>query len=451
MIKKTTLFVLLGAVLLGAAVYYFDWKRGEKEKPIGMADETKPAFSISSGAEITAITLSRPAAPEEPAIHLEKRDGAWRIVAPIQTDASEQVVQRIADGIATARVAQTEPGTPDRLKVYGLESPAMDIEFQTRNGSIHSLKLGDKDFSGLSVYAIVDGAKDVALLPQSLLTTTTTNVEGLRNHSVLSISATDVASFELKNPSGQLSLTKGKDSWKISKPADVKADSRDVSTFLGGVASASFESIASETPDNLAKYGLTSPAVTFTAVNGKGKSETLLVGKKDGANYFARDASRPMIFRIDGKIYKELARDYTALRDKSLVHFQAEDVNRIEFRNSNVAAVLNRKPDKVDEWAVEAPADLKTKSGTAWKLFSALTTARADEVMDHPATEIAAKLAKPAVEITLTDKSGKKFTVELSKESGDFVYARTSDGPAVYKLKKQFLEQLNLKADDFTL
>ena len=31
MIKKSTLFILLGAIALGAAVYYFDWKRGQKE------------------------------------------------------------------------------------------------------------------------------------------------------------------------------------------------------------------------------------------------------------------------------------------------------------------------------------------------------------------------------------------------------------------------------------
>lgn len=451
MIKKTTWFVLLGVVLLGAAVYYFDWKRGEKEKAIGTADETKPAFSISSGADIMAITLSLPTAPEEPAIHLERRDGAWRIVAPIQADANEQVVQRIADGIATARVAQTEPGTPDRLKVYGLESPAINIEFQTQNGSKHSLKLGDKDFTGVSVYAVVDGAKDVALLPQSLLTTTITTVEGLRNHSVLSMSAADVVSFELKNPSGELSLGREKDGWKFTKPANVRADSRDVNALLTAVAGASFDSIVSETPENLGKYGLINSAITFAAVNGKGKTGTLLVGKKDGANYFARDVSRPMIFRIDDKLYKELARNYTALRDKGLVHLDAGDVNRVEFHNSNLTAILNRKPDKVDEWVIEAPADLKTRPGTAWKLFSALTTARAEDVVDHPGTDIAAKLAKPAVEVSLTEKSGKKLTVEISKESGDFVYARTSDGPAVYKLKKQVLEQLNFKADDFAL
>ena len=33
MIKKPTLIVLLCAVVLGGLVYYFDWKRGNEEKP----------------------------------------------------------------------------------------------------------------------------------------------------------------------------------------------------------------------------------------------------------------------------------------------------------------------------------------------------------------------------------------------------------------------------------
>jgi hypothetical protein len=451
MIKTTTLLVLLGAVLLGATVYFFDVKRGEKEKEKAAADESKPAFSIGSGAEIKSMTIARPAAAGEPAVHLEKRDGAWWIVEPLQTDANDQIVERIAGGIATAHVAQTEPGAPDRLKVYGLDPPALSIDFQLQNGSKHSLKLGDKDFTGVSVYAILDGAKDVALVPQSLLTSATTNVEGLRSHSVLHINAGDVASFELQNLSGELSLARDKSGWKFKKPADTAGDTRDVNALLSAVASASFTDIASETPDSLAKYGLTKPVITFKTVDGKGRTTALLVGEKDGGDYFARDASRPMILRIDDKLYKKLAQNYADLRNKKLANIDPADVNRVEFHNAHGAAIFVRKADKDEEWTIEAPADKKGKSASVWNLFSPLTTAHAEEVLDHPSPGIVASLAKPAVEVSLTEKSGKKLTVEISKESGDFVYARTSEGPAVYKLKKQILTLLNFKPDDFAL
>jgi Domain of unknown function (DUF4340) len=451
MIKTTTLLVLLGAVLLGAAVYFFDVKRGEKLKEKATADEGKSAFSIGSGADFKSLTIARPAASGEPSVRLEKRDGAWWIVEPLQTDASEQVVQRMADGIATARVAQTEPGAPDRLKVYGLDPPALSIDFQLQNGAKHSLKLGDKDFTGVSVYAILDGAKDVALLPQTLLTSTVTNVDGFRSHSVLHFTAGDVTSFDLKNTSGDLSLTKEKKVWKFKKPANAAGDMRDVNAFLSAIANATFTGVTSETPDNLEKYGLTKPVITLRAVDMKGKAATLLVGKKEGSEYFARDVSRSMIFRIDDKLYKQLTQNYAELRNKKPVDVDPAEVSRVEFHNEHGTAIFVRKSDKDEEWAIEAPAEKKGKSASVWNIFSPLTTAHADEVIDHPGAGILANLTKPVVEVLLTEKSGKKLTIQVSKESGDFVYARTSEGPAVYKLKKQILTELNFKPDDFAL
>jgi hypothetical protein len=335
--------------------------------------------------------------------------------------------------------------------VYGLDPPALSIDFQLQNGSKHGLTLGDKDLTGVSVDAILDGAKDVALVPLSLLTSVTTNVEGLRSHSLLHISAGDVESFTLQNPSGELSLARDKSGWKFNKPAHAVGDTRDVNALLSAVATTSFTAIASETPDNLGKYGLTKPVITFRAVDGKGKSATLLVGRKEGSDYFARDAARPMILRMDDKLYKLLAQNYSDLRNKKLANFDPAEVNRVEFHNDHGTAIFVRKSDKDEEWAIEAPADKKGKSASVWNLFSPLTTARAEEVLDHPSASVVASLAKPAVEVLLTEKSGKKLTVQISNESGDFVYGRTSDGPAVYKLKKQTLNLLNFKPDDFAL
>ena len=47
------------------------------------------------------------------------------------------------------------------------------------------------------------------------------------------------------------------------------------------------------------RYGLAAPAITFTATEDNGKSATLLVGKKEGNDYFAKDFSRPTIFKVN--------------------------------------------------------------------------------------------------------------------------------------------------------
>src|SRR5271154_4891409 len=159
--KKSTLFIFLAAILIAASAYYFDWKHGEKEAAKTPDDATKSAFSIQSD-EIQSLTICYPADPKSQSLTVEKRDGIWQIIKPLQTGADPASIDGIVQGIATARVAQTEPGGPDRLRVYGLDPPAVGLDFQLKNGAKHSVQLGKKDFTGASVYSVVDNGKEVA-------------------------------------------------------------------------------------------------------------------------------------------------------------------------------------------------------------------------------------------------------------------------------------------------
>lgn len=443
MIKKPTLLVLLSAIVLGAAVYYFDWKRGKKETPED--DTSKPAFSLGS-AGITALTISRPGQAGEVPTRFEKRDGEWQIVQPILTGADQASLEGIVGGLAAARITATEPGTPDRLKVYGLDPPLVSSEFQVQGGAKHSLLVGKRDFVGTSAYAIVDGAKDVSLVPESLLISMDKPFDVLRDHAVLHIVSGELKSFELKNATGDLAAAKEKAGWKFTKPGDAPADTSGVESLLAAISGSKMTAVVSEKPENLAQFGLDHPAITFTSVDDKGKSATLIAERKGGDDYFARDSSRPVIFRITPALYKTLSETYTDLRDKNLVHTNQDDINRAELHNADGTIIVSRKSG--EQWTLEAPEDVKGKAAGAWKILTPITSARAEGVLDLAPSDIAAKVSKPAIEVTLTDKEGKKLTVSFSKPSGDFVYARTSNGPAIYKLKNEIFNELNLKGSE---
>src|SRR5271155_1419045 len=96
MLKKTTLLVLFCAVVLGAGAYYFDWKRGQNEKPA--EDASKPAFSFHAE-DIKSLTISHPGSGS-PDIHLEKRGGAWQIEQPMETLADQSTIDGIVDQLA---------------------------------------------------------------------------------------------------------------------------------------------------------------------------------------------------------------------------------------------------------------------------------------------------------------------------------------------------------------
>ena len=443
--KKSTLFILLAAIVIGAAAYYFDWKRGEKEAAKPADDATKLAFTIQPD-DIQSLTISYPADPKSQAVTFEKHEGVWQITQPLQTSADSASVEGIVQGIASARVAQTEPGPPDRLKVYGLDPPAVGIDFQLKNGAKHSVQLGKKDFLGASVYTLVDHGKDVSLLPESLLVSSDKPLQVLRDHSVLHIDTSDVRSFDLKNASGEIAVTHDKAGWNFSKPVPAQADGDALNSLLAAISTAKLVSIENETADSLGKYGLSSPAITLTSVEGAGKTATLLVGKKDGEEYFARDASRPTIFRINQDLYKKLSQTYPELRDKRIARFDQSAITHAEIHNASGTITCTRKGE--DEWIFDEPAAQKGKSALLDKLFTALDQARSEQIIDHPTPDISARLLKPAFDVAFTMKDGKQLTIAISKDAGDYVYARSSEAATVYKLKKQILDGLNFKASE---
>ena len=449
MVKKPTLIVLFCAIVLGAAVYYFDWKKGSEKKP-DSADTSKPVFTSFQGSDIRSITISHPSQPASPPMQLEKRAGDWQIVQPVATEADQSTASGIVDQIASVRVAQTEPGSEDRRKAYGLEPAQIAIDFQLANGAKHSILLGNQDFTNEYAYAVVDGAQSVSLLPQLLATSAGKSLDDMRDRAVLHLATEDIHFIDLKNSSGGLTLSKADGQWKIEKPEGVGAGHDAVDSLLEAVNNAKIVSVASETPDNLGKYGLASPAITFSAANAKGPKATLMVGKKDGNAYFARDDSRPTIFRIDASLEGKLAQTFGDLRDKQIVHADASDLKRFELQTARGSFTLVPKPSDPAEWIFDSPADQKGKAAASWKVLDPLGTMQADEVIDHPSPAQLDQLSNPAVHLTLTGKDGKDLNLRVSNLTGDTAYAQVDGNPALFKIKKSDFDQLNVTAGDLS-
>jgi hypothetical protein len=444
MIKKSTLIVMVCALTLAGGYYLLNWRNQKAEK--STTETYKPAFVVQAS-DVTTLTVTRPVKPESPAIRLDKTGGNWKIAQPVDTSADGSVVDQSLDNLTSARITQTEPYAPDRLKAYGLDPPKILVELQLKNGTKHALQIGDKVFDGSSVYAIVDGAKSVSVLPDSVLTSTDKGVDDWRDHTVLHITSTQVPSFTLNNPSGDMALSKTKDQWTFTKPSQTRADQDSVDGLLTAIQNAKFTNVASEKAEDLGKYGLASPSVNITASDDTGKRFTLLVGKKDGNDYFARDASRPTIFHVNSDLYTQLTKTFGELRDKKVLHIDATNISRIEIHDDHGTIVASSKGDA---WTIESPDAQKGKKAASAKIFDPLSGLHADQIIDRPSGDLTGKLAKPAIEITLTDKNKMTTTLRMSKPSGDAVYAQSSESPSVYKLKKQDFDNLNFESSSIT-
>jgi hypothetical protein len=447
MIKKSTLIVLLCAIIAAGGVYYFQWHKSKE--PVAPADNSKPAFAVTPD-QIVSFSISHPAQKDQPAIDFEKQKDAWQIVQPVDTLADQPTAEGFVDQLAESRPTGTESVTPDRRKAFGLDPAAASIDFSTKTGQKHTLLLGDKDFSGADVYAIVDNQQKVSLMPLSLFTTANEPLNQMRDMNVLRLDSSDVSSFTLKNPSGDLAVTRDpKDStqWDFTKPEKASADPDVVDGMLSALSNARISDIVSEKPDDLARYGLANPSIRFAAVKNGGDQSALILGKKIGDEYYARDLSRPILFKVKADLYSKLDDSFTQMRDKTVVHIDETSLDRIQLQNANGTIEISRQGTE-GQWKIDTPATDKGKTASSWKILNPFTSLRADEVVDHPSVAQLAAVKNPAITAILTKTDGQQITVRISKPSADIAYAQSSQSPELFKIKKQTVDDLNLKPSD---
>jgi hypothetical protein len=450
--KKSTILLLLLAVLAGVLTWYFEINHPRKADI--SAEILKPAFSFHS-ADVMSIGVQR----QGEDVLVERQGNNWQITQPVNTRADQAVMESLADSVSSAMVERKFPAPPNRLSTYGLAQPAVTLQLKVKNGSQHRVSMGSKDFNGSDVYALLDGAPGVYLFSSSLLTSADKGLQDLRDNAVLGFRSPDVTYFEIKGAQGDFVLSKQKDDWHLEKPQSSYADDSQVLALLSQIETNRIGAVVSETANDLPKYGLNNPMVTFTARDKSGKSYVLLVGKKTGDDYYARDTSREMIFLIHGDLYKKLNVGMAELRDKNLLHVAESDLAKVEIRNANQTLVCVNQGDK---WTVQQPAAQARKEAMVWKFLLPLLNGRATEILDHPSPAITASLAKPAIEATLTEKSGQALHVVISEPDGNYVYARsafvskTKDGSvngsaataSVFKMEKQIYDDLNFPAAD---
>lgn len=432
--KRSTGIVFLVALVLAAFVYFYEVKR--KPASEASSESPKPAFSLTSS-DVKQIKIQRAGTT----MNFERKSDGWYMTQPRSQRADGSALDGLASTLSFVSMDRTFPATPDNLSSFGLKDPTVTVNFTLNNGASHELRFGSKDFSASSIYALIDDGKQISLMSDSLYSSADKSPDDFRDKSLTTVATADANFFDLVNSSGEVSGTKKDNSWTLSKPRAAGGDRAKIDALLGAVGTGQIAKFVSDTNTSLAKYGLDKPAVRFQAKLADGKSVQLEAGKKEGADYYARDLSRPGVFQINDNLYSILSDKYIDLRDKQITHIMPDDVTRAEVHtlNGTFACVKGSGSGLV----LEQKADDKAAPPSCPDVVSELGEDQADEVYDNPPASIAKELAKPAVQITITDKNGKKSQLVFSGITGDSIYGRNDSGPAIYKFAKRVFDEIN--------
>jgi hypothetical protein len=405
-------------VLIGLAgyIYFVD-----SERPVGGEDAKERVFADTAPDDVEEVEIALAGGGRT---KVQKVDGTWQVVDPVQVPADEGELSSIASSLATLDVQQEVDSAAGDLSVYGLEPPRVDISFRMKGAKEPKrIHFGDKAPATGELYARLPDQKRVFLVPSYLESTFNKDTFALRDKTLLSFDREKVESLELTGGGTSMLFAKKGDDWTIVKPFAGRADFGTVQSAVERLASARMQGISEPEAKNLTKYGLDTPSHVMTVGTGSSRA-TLSLGRTENAVLFAKDASRPMVFTVAPTLRDDIFKDVAEYRRKDLFDSRSFTSSRAEFRRGSETVVLERskEADGKAVWKNATGATVDTA-----KVDDLLTKISGIRAQSFNASRNQA-LNAPVLTATIRFDPDRTETVTFGR-SGDEVFAGRTDEP----------------------
>ena len=430
---RSFIVLLVVAAALGGFLYYDskrepgDGKKQEKVFPGLASDKIERVVVKSEAGEQTTI---------------EKQGAAWQLTQPAAVPADEAELSGITSNLASLEVQRVVDEQPADLKEYGLNPPRVEVTFKFA-GKDQTLLIGQKTPTGADIYAKVPDKPRVFLVSSFLDSTFNKSTFDLRDKTILKIDREKVERMEIETPDRTVKVAKQWAEWRMSTPADARADFGAVEGIIGRLNTTPMKSITSPDAADLKEYGLDKPAATVRVTSGSAQAG-LALGKSAGDGVvYAKDLSRPMVFTVESALLDELKKPADDFRVKDLFDARSFNTTRIEITRNGQTAAFEKENGK-DDWKQTAPAAKAADKAKVEALLTALGSARATSFADG---KTATGLETPEVTIALAFEDGQKHEKVVFARKGADAFARRDGDATAAKIDAAALDGI-LKAID---
>lgn len=429
---RKTIFLVLIAIALGAYVYFYEIKGGEKR------DKEKEIAEKLFDFEKDSVNYISINSPKGNFIFNKTVDG-WQIKQPVQTQADDSPINSLLRSLSTLKKVRTISINPDEMNQFGLGSRATHVIFRIKNGNENYLSIGDDTNIGSNVYVALNDSV-VHLVAKDLKTNANKELFDWRDKKTIHFEKNQIREFTLTNPNGQFTFVKNGSDWNIVKPIETKAEKSTVDAVLNKLEIGRIKSVVDEEGKNLSKYNLISPAYRIEMLSGVEKAKTGIVFSADKDNVsYGKDGVRPHIFTVDSNFVKPFKKDLFGFRDKKIVDFKDDDVTRINLSHHNELMRFNK--DTTDVWYLDSGEKAKK-----WKINSLLSTIRnlkAEKfVEEDPHYFMNYGLVNPESRIEIYGEDKLIAELNLGFIKNGLVYAYNPNSKPLVAIKEEKLKDL---------
>ncbi|PIQ97730.1 MAG: hypothetical protein COV67_02485 [Nitrospinae bacterium CG11_big_fil_rev_8_21_14_0_20_56_8] len=423
--------------------------RNEIEKSVfAFRDKTLLKFEPD---HITRIDIERQPKP----LTLIKSGDQWRFPGEEFLKADPAEVRNFLDQVRREKIREFVDETPASLAPFNLNQPTLTLTLTAKEGEppIKLLIGNRKEEQGY--FAKTDDDPRVLLVPSSLVEHLSQKQVDFIDRVLADFNTAEATRLDFQSGDEVIRLVResGEDKkWRLEFPIQSDTDTGTVNTLLADLREARIEEFVKTQIVDPVPFGLDRPKKKLTAFSGKEAVWFLELGNttQDQLHQFARRKGEKAVFSLKTETVQKLFRDLNSLRDRKLLHFQTDEVNRIRLEYPKQTFELEKEGD---DWNLVQPrAVKKIKAFLGNDTLWTLKTMEFDHLVSPSMDEAKTGLNLPAARITLWNAKGTVLgEVSIGKpvNGQPLLFARVEGNKSLYEIKKRFLDELPQNLEKF--
>jgi hypothetical protein len=416
---KWSRVLIYAAVLAAVLGYLYGVEIKEKEQKQAKEEESQKIVHLEKD-KIVRVDLK---SSDHGTIELRKPADVWVLTAPVKTKCAKAPVESLIKSAISAKPEKTILEKDVKWDEYGLDKPEFTITLYTNDDKKTELSFGASNPAKTSYYMRVDDQPKLLLVADTLKNALNKTALDLRDKSVLTIPAEDVDHVIISEKSVETELKReAPDRWVMTRPEQTRVKTTLIEGDIKSVTILSAKDIIDEPKKDGDPYGLDKPEKTFMLSGGK-LQQTLEIGKavdkkekkesspQSQPSYYARVKGQDTVYVVDGRILKMMKTDPKELKDRSVLSFNPNDIEKVEIELDGKTWLASRQEDR--KWNLEKPE--KREKMESWPISSMLWDIKDTEwkslIRPVPADLASVQLDKPQLVARFFKKGEKEPSV----------------------------------------
>ncbi|MGA3172745.1 MAG: DUF4340 domain-containing protein, partial [Chthoniobacteraceae bacterium] len=404
---------------------------------------TKPADDFRShqlsdmpATEVIKADINTPAGE----IELEKDHDHWQIDRPVKARGDDGKISDMIAQTLTAKINSFVPAEQAGAASTAIGDAQASVSFTAEGVDkpvvLEISKPTEKDPQ--SVYAKLSTRDAFFLLPKAAAAILDTKPNDVRDKHLIRLDLDVVDRIHIA-PAGQpeILLARNGENWTIKSMNDKSANTGDVQKMAADLQNQQV-TFVSDVATDLAKYGLDEPQlkVTFSSYASENTAETkageeplesILFGKVDGSNVYAKLDDEPFIVSVPESILDEIYTNPIKWQDTAIFNLKADDILGLDVTKPG-QATLSLVKEK-GQW-MPAKGDIALDTTNIQSMANTISTLEAIRWVGAAAP--GEGLETPEVTITFTMADKTSHTLKVGGPSGDYWNASVAGVDGVF-------------------